>query len=215
MKLMLSGWKLKSLEEAPCEWGDKLKQIKAIDDTTWPVTHRELPEMVESEIKRSKRSGRDFALLVCDLDGVKQISDRRDHLASDRVLCRLAHIVRHSCRILDIAVRYGDDKIAIILPESGAEAAEIVERRICERVSINVEEPLLSLNVGAAVYPVGGKSFDALFQAAVGALCIKKELAVETVAHSEFLPSMISRQKRFVPNGGRSLTYAKVEWTPK
>jgi len=215
MNLKLSGWKLNLVEEAPSEYEHKLQQMAPIDELTQPVNCHVLPEMVESEIKRSKRSGRDFAILVCDLNGMNQINDRHDYLARDRELSRLAHIFRLTCRILDTAVRYGDDKIAIILPESGAEAAEIVERRICERVSINVEEPLLSLNVGAAVYPVGGKSFDALFQAAVGALCIKKELAVETVAHSEFLPSMISRQKRFVPNGGRSLTYAKVEWTPK
>jgi diguanylate cyclase (GGDEF)-like protein len=198
MKLKLSGWKLKSVEEAPRECEDKLQQIPTIDELTWLVNYHGLPEMVESEIKRSERSGREFALLVCDLNGIEQINDRQDHLARDRALSQLAHIFRLSCRILDSAARYGDDKIAIILPESGAKAADTVERRICERVSVHVEGPLLSVNVGAAVYPRDGSTRDTLFQAALGSLCMKKELAADTMTHSEFLPSLISKQRQFL-----------------
>jgi two-component system cell cycle response regulator len=198
MKFKLSGWKLNSVEQAPHECEDKHLQIPTIDELTWLVNYHGLPEMVESEIKRSERSGREFAILVCDLNGIEQINDRHDHLARDRALCHLAHIFRLSCRILDIAARYGDDKIAIILPESGAIAADTVEHRICERVSMNVEEPLLSVNVGAAVYPRDGYTLDALFQTALGALCVKKELAADTVTYSEFLPPLISKQKQFL-----------------
>jgi diguanylate cyclase (GGDEF)-like protein len=198
MKLKLSAWKLKSVEEAPFECEDKLQQIPTIEELTWLVNYHGLPEMVESEIKRSERSGREFAILVCDLNGIKQTNDRHDHLALDRALCHLANIFRLSCRILDSAARYGDDKIAIVLPESGAQAADTVERRICERVSINVEVPLLSVNVGTAVYPRDGNTLDALFQAALGALSMKKELAADTVTRSEFLPSLISKQKQFL-----------------
>jgi diguanylate cyclase (GGDEF)-like protein len=211
MNLKLSGWKLNLVEEAPSEYEHKLQQMPPIDELTQPVNCHVLPEMVESEIKRSKRSGRDFAILVCDLNGMNQINDRHDYLARDRELSRLAHIFRLTCRILDTAVRYGDDKIAIILPESGAEAADTVERRICQQASINVEDPLFSVIVGTAVYPRDGLTPDTLFQAAVGVLSMKKELAADTARHSEFLPSVISKQKQFVPSGGRSLTYAKVE----
>jgi diguanylate cyclase (GGDEF)-like protein len=211
MNLKLSGWKLNLVEEAPSEYEHKLQQMPPIDELTQPVNCHVLPEMVESEIKRSKRSGRDFAILVCDLNGMNQINDRHDYLARDRELSRLAHIFRLTCRILDTAVRYGDDKIAIILPESGAEAADTVERRICQQASINVEDPLFSVTVGSAVYPRDGITPDALFQAAVDVLSMKKELAADTARHSEFLPSLISKQKQFVHSGGRSLTYAKVE----
>jgi len=215
MKLKFSGRKLNLVEEALCECEDKIQQTPTTDELTQLVDCQELPEMVESEIKRSKRSGRNFAILVCDLNGMTQISDRHAHLARDRELSRLTHIFRLTCRILDTAVRYGDDKIAIILPESGAEAADTVERRICQQASINVEDPLFSVTVGTAVYPRDGITPDALFHAAVGVLSMKKELAADTVRHSVFLPSVISKQRRFMPNGGRSLTYAKVEWTLK
>jgi diguanylate cyclase (GGDEF)-like protein len=213
MKFGLSGWQLNTVEEALCWHKVKRRQIQAINEVTGPANYPGHSETVESEIKRSKRSGRDFALLVFDLNGIKQINNRHDHLARDRALCRVAHILRSSCRIIDTTVRYCDDKIAIILPDSGAEAADLVQRRICERVSIDAEKPLLSVSVGTAVYPSDGKTVDTLFRVAVRALHEKKERVEDAVmTHSEFLPFVISKQKRVsgLPEGD-PLTYANVK----
>jgi diguanylate cyclase (GGDEF)-like protein len=198
MKLKFSGWKLNLVKEAPCECEDKLQQLPPIDELTWPVSYDGLSELVELEIKRSKRSGRDFAILVCDLHGMKQIRNRHDNLANDRALSHLAHIVRLSCRILDTAACYGDDKVAILLPESSAEAADTVGRRICKRVSNIVEGHLLSVTVGTAVYPRDGKTLDTLFQVAVSSIYMRKKMAEDTATQSEFVPSAISRQKQFL-----------------
>jgi len=134
-------------------------------------------------------------MLLFELNGMQQINARYGRLAGDRALCRLAHIFRFSSRIIDTAARFGDDQIAIILPECGAEASHSVEIRICERLSMDREEPLLSVDVGTAAFPGDGKTFDALCQAAVRTLDQKKECAAQTVTHSGFLPSGISKQK--------------------
>jgi diguanylate cyclase (GGDEF)-like protein len=212
MKFKLNGWQLKKVEEAPRGCEVELRQIPAIDGLTGLANYQGLSETVESEIKRSKRSGRDFAVLVFDLNGMKQINGRHGLLAGDRALCRLAHIFRFSCRLIDTVARYGDDKFAVILPESGAEAADIVERRICERLSIDREQPLLSVSVGFAVYPEDGKTLDTLFEAAICATDKMKERAEDTVTHSRSLPFAISKQKRVLaPTEVDSLTYAKIE----
>src|ERR1700674_4860887 len=110
MKLGLSGWQLNRLEEALCWPKVRRKQILAVDELTGLANYPVHSETVELEIKRSRRSGRDFALLVFDLNGMKQINDHHDHLARDRALCRVAHILRSSSRIIDTTVRYGDAK---------------------------------------------------------------------------------------------------------
>src|ERR1700692_1917076 len=135
MKFELNGWQLNIGEEARRGYEVELRQMPAIDELTGLANYQGLSETVETEIKRSKRSGQDFAMLVFDLNGMKQINGRLGQLAGNRALCRLAHIFRFSCRMIDTAARYGDDKFAVILPERGADAAETVERRLCERLS--------------------------------------------------------------------------------
>ena len=155
---------------------DHLRHLAATDALTGLANYRRLSEELASEIKRSDRTSRAFAVLMFDLDGMKQINDRYGHLAGNRALCRLADIFRFSCRSIDTAARYGGDEFAIVLPETVAHDAALVRKRICERLSSDREEPLLSVSVGMAVYPEDGATIDTLFQAADRALYEMKVL---------------------------------------
>jgi diguanylate cyclase (GGDEF)-like protein len=55
---------------------------------------------------------------------------------------------------------------AIVLPETGAEAANQVAQRICDSIANDGVEPLLSVSIGVAVYPRDGERIEALFRAA-------------------------------------------------
>jgi diguanylate cyclase (GGDEF)-like protein len=155
---------------------DFLRHLAATDALTGLANYRKLSEALELEIKRSDRTGRAFAVLMFDLDGMKEINDRHGHLAGNRALCRLADVFRLSCRSIDIAARYGGDEFAIVLPETLANDASLVGKRICERLRNDGEEPLLSLSMGIAVYPEDGAAIDTLFQAEDRALYEMKQL---------------------------------------
>jgi two-component system cell cycle response regulator len=148
----------------------RLRHLAATDAATDALTglanYRRLSEAVESEIKRSERTTRAFAVLIFDLNGMKRINDQHGHPAGNCALCRLADIFHSSCRSIDTAARYGGDEFAIVLPETGAKEADAVGRRICERLSNDREEPRLSMSVGVAVYPEDGTTNETLFQAA-------------------------------------------------
>jgi diguanylate cyclase (GGDEF)-like protein/PAS domain S-box-containing protein len=189
MKVRLSGRQVGIEEGAPdgCEIiaedvtaqrasEDYLRHLAATDALTGLANFRRLSEILESEIKRSERTARAFAVLIFDLNGMKRINDRHGHLAGNRALCRLADIFRFFCRSIDTAARYGGDEFAIILPETGAKDAEAAGRRICERLSNDREKPLLSVSVGVAVYPEDGTTIETLFQAADRALYKMKQL---------------------------------------
>src|SRR5713226_3522073 len=144
---------------------DHLRHQAARDSLTGLSNYRHLAEVLDMEIKRSERTGREFALLLFDLDGLKQINDRYGHQTGSHALCRVADVLSF-CRDIDTAARYGGDEFAVVLPESGVEAANQVAQRICESIANDGMEPILSVSIGVAVYPHDGERIETLLRAA-------------------------------------------------
>jgi len=129
-----------------------LRRQASTDSLTDLANHRRLFEVLHAEIARSKRSGREFSVLLLDLDGLKQINDRFGHLVGNRALARLAQILVDCCRSVDTAARQGGDEFAVVLPETGVAAATLVANRICDLLAKDAEAPALSVSVGVASF---------------------------------------------------------------
>ena len=149
------------------------RALAVSDPLTGLGNYRKFIDTLEQEIRRSNRTGRPFALLVLDLDGLKQINDTYGHLVGSRALCRLAEVVRNNCRSIDTAVRHGGDEFALIIPE-GDQGADQVAKRIKERLAQDKEAPPLSVSIGVAVWPRDGETLDQLLHAADRALYEQK-----------------------------------------
>jgi len=72
---------------------DHLREQAARDPLTGLANYRHLAEVLAMEVKRSERTGREFALLLFDVDGLKQINDRYGHLTGSHALCRVADVL--------------------------------------------------------------------------------------------------------------------------
>ncbi|MHB8485292.1 MAG: GGDEF domain-containing protein [Candidatus Acidiferrales bacterium] len=145
---------------------EKVRHLAVSDSLTGLANYRRLLDALESEIQRSGRTGRRFALILFDLDRLKKINDRYGHLVGSRALCRIADVLRVHCRAIDTAARYGGDEFALVLPETDTAAAREVANRICERVASDENEPPISVSAGVAVYPDDGPSVETLFEVA-------------------------------------------------
>jgi len=152
------------------ELEDHLRQQAAKDSLTGLANYRHLVDVLDTEIRRSERTRREFALLLFDLDGLKQVNDRYGHLTGSQALCRLADVLSISCRDLDTAARFGGDEFALVLPETGGDSAKLVAHRICENLANDGRKPKLSVSVGVALYPLDGDKLDTLLGAADVAL---------------------------------------------
>jgi diguanylate cyclase (GGDEF)-like protein len=149
---------------------DQVSHLAASDPLTGLANHRRLIEVLETEIQRSRRTGRSFAVLLFDLDGLKKINDRYGHLTGSRAIKRLGAALGSGSRAIDTPARYGGDEFALILPESGEAEATQAAFRICEQLKSDGQQPAISVSVGLAVYPQDGTSIDKLLGAADSAL---------------------------------------------
>ena len=145
---------------------EQVRQLAISDSLTGLGNYRALLNALESEIHRSSRSGRNFAVILMDLDNLKQINDRHGHLVGSRAICRLGNVLRLHCRAIDTAARYGGDEFALVLPEAGAQAARRVGERIRERLSTDGEYPPITVSVGTAVFPQDGRTVEELLDIA-------------------------------------------------
>ena len=145
---------------------DQVSRMAASDSLTGLANHRRLIEALENEIERSRRNGRQFAVLLFDLDGLKKINDKYGHLTGSRAIKRVGTVLRNSSRMIDTPARYGGDEFAVVLPEAGGREAEQAATRICERLALDPEEPYVSVSVGQAVYPTDGTTIEQLLGAA-------------------------------------------------
>jgi diguanylate cyclase (GGDEF)-like protein len=149
---------------------DQVRKLAVTDPLTGLSNYRTLINVMETEIQRSIRTGRPFAVLLFDLDRLKAINDEHGHLVGSRAICRLATVLQIQSRAMDTAARYGGDEFAVVLSEAGEEAAASVSRRICERLANDGEFPAVTVSVGAAIYPRDAETIDGLFNVADRAL---------------------------------------------
>jgi diguanylate cyclase (GGDEF)-like protein len=121
---------------------------------------------LDRELARSKRRNSSLTVMVCDMDGFKQINDRFGHLEGNRVLRLFAQALKQSCREYDYVARMGGDEFVVVAPglcaEDAVKKAEQI-RELARQVGHEIcQEDLLSMSVGRAEFPQDGSDAEAL-----------------------------------------------------
>ncbi|HUK55887.1 MAG TPA: diguanylate cyclase [Nitrospiria bacterium] len=173
------------------------------DGLTGLYNHREFQRRLGEEVERGKRYGKDFSMLMLDIDHFKSFNDTYGHPMGDAVLKEIAKVIQQSIRNVDIASRYGGEEFTVILPETTGQRAKIVAERI--RGSIDEERfagasghpARLSVSIGMASFPADADSRERLITVADEALYFAKEGGRNKVcSYSDTLKSAIEKDQR-------------------
>jgi PleD family two-component response regulator len=96
---------------------ESLQRMALMDELTELSNRRAFELEVSRNIARHRRGGRAFALAIADVDHFKNVNDRHGHDVVDRVLKRVAEVLRQSVREGDLVARVGGAEFALFLSD--------------------------------------------------------------------------------------------------
>jgi diguanylate cyclase (GGDEF)-like protein len=138
----------------------KLEAEAREDTKTNLYNARHFSALLAEELKRAERLETPLALLVADLDLLREINNRYGHLAGDAVLVGVGRILRESLRPGDAAARFGGEEFCVLLRDADAATAMVVAERIRaaveqERFVVDTSsEPIAAtISIGVACSP--------------------------------------------------------------
>lgn len=152
---------------------DELKtlELNAVTDPLTGLYNRRLfSESFEKELNRARRYGLPLGLVILDLHRFKEVNDKHGHPRGDDVLRSAATTLKRALRTSDSAFRIGGDEFALLLPQTDAEQALALSRRV-ETVFVEMLRPLqlavsVSMDHGVATFPQDGEQAEQLIRVA-------------------------------------------------
>lgn len=126
-------------------------------------------------IAMSNRSGRRFAIHMCDLDGFKTIAERAGDAAANAMLRTAAQRFVAALRESDTVARFGWDEFAALQPEledeeDARDMADRLQRALDEPIVARGQSYQLNATIGIALFPADGETAPTLLAAAERAL---------------------------------------------
>lgn len=154
----------------------KAQEQAITDGLTSLKTHRFFMEALSAEWKRATRAGRQFSLVLMDLDRFKFVNDFHGHLAGDAVLQRIARVLEQNCRRSDVVSRYGGDEFVVMMPETTLEQAVQLagKLRSCIESEPMLREKNITGSFGLSTFPQHGSTPQELIQVADSSMYISK-----------------------------------------
>ena len=146
------------------------EKLSVTDHLTGVPNARSLELHLERELSRASREDAAIGVLVCDLNGFKQVNDRFGHLKGNEVLQAVAKGLQEFCRKSDYVARMGGDEFVMVVPGLREELRQAYMDRlnaVAEAAGWKVcKEECLSMSVGTAIYPIDGSEAKVLLAAA-------------------------------------------------
>ena len=137
---------------------EEIYRLMTFDGLTQVHNKRAFDTTLEREVSRCHRYGRPLSLVLFDIDHFKRVNDDHGHLTGDAVLRQLAALVSANIRREDFLARVGGEEFAIIVPELGAPAAQLVAeklRAMVERTPCRFEERAIPITSSFGVGELG------------------------------------------------------------
>jgi diguanylate cyclase (GGDEF)-like protein len=104
------------------------------DYLTGLYNRRRITELLENEIRRAIRYNTEFSVILTDIDHFKAVNDRFGHQVGDKMLTKIAEVIRSSVRATDLVGRWGGEEFVILSPETNIDGGFLLAEKIRTRL---------------------------------------------------------------------------------
>lgn len=165
-------------------------ELNATTDALTGLGNRHaMEDLFPRELKRCANNELPASLMMIDVDRFKTFNDQFGHVAGDRALSAVAHVLKKQFRTKDLLARYGGDEFAVLLPEVSENEALIIAERVRAAVSGSTSDGSDSLirvpvevSIGVAELEAQA-TYESLLRSADAALYRAKDAGRNTVCN--------------------------------
>jgi diguanylate cyclase (GGDEF)-like protein len=153
-----------SLALANLRLQETLRHQSLRDPLTGLFNRRYLEDALARDVARMRRRSEPLAVVMIDIDHFKRFNDTHGHQGGDALLAEFGLLLSRHARDEDIAVRYGGEEFALVMPGASLEiAADRAERLrdAVRRMHVRLSGKALGLvtfSAGVAAYPIHGNT---------------------------------------------------------
>ncbi len=160
------------------------------DSLTQCFNRGHIIQVLEGELRRTRRTRSPLSVVMLDIDGFKTINDRVGHLGGDEILSNIGARLKHVLRSSDVRGRFGGDEFVIVLPDTPAAGAAYVAealRREIESLEVPIDGAIVRVTASVGVASAVPEELDpnALVGRADRALYAAKNAGRNTVCAAE------------------------------
>ena len=145
-----------------------------VDPLTGLGNHRAFQEEFQRQVEHARRYGSPLALVLLDLDDLKQANDELGHAGGDAVIAAMGRLLGSDSRGADRAFRIGGDEFVVLLPRTDIDNAVVTARRLLAAAldgpTTGAHERPFSFSAGVSAFPSPSANGARLFRHADAAL---------------------------------------------
>ncbi|HEX8050479.1 MAG TPA: EAL domain-containing protein [Solirubrobacterales bacterium] len=143
---------LKRAEKTEAE----LRYLADHDPLTGLLNRRRFRSELDQYVSFTGRYGGRGAVMVIDIDGLKEVNDRYGHQTGDTLIRRVSEILRERVRATDLVARLSGDEFAVLMPQTDTAGAlqlgEDLRNQVAEGLPLNAEISAATISVGIAMF---------------------------------------------------------------
>lgn len=166
---------------------DRERDLARTDYVTAVANSRYFAEIASQEIRRAGRYQHPFTVAYLDIDDFKQVNDVWGHSMGDALLVTVAATMREHIRSTDTVARMGGDEFALLLPETGYDASDVVVRKVREGLLSTMQERgwPVTFSIGVVTFLTPPENVDAMIKTADGYMYEVKHGGKNSIMHRQ------------------------------